>query len=317
MVLHTWLGRHVSLGGGYINPILYSIKVLNTNACQIFCTSPRTLSMSIHKYNKEDILRVRRITDQKNANGEQLFHVVIHSSYPVNICLTWEHLMTDKRILTTIGKTLKLCSDMKFYGVVIHGSGVSREERESGKFTRGDEIVRFAENLNKICRMYATYLKPEGGPYIFIENLPGKNGDLIVNLEDMTQLWAGLTTATKQVVRFVIDTAHCYGSGMLKFNRDVGDVKKFITKWEKEIGPIKNTIGVIHLNDTVEPYNSGKDEHAKINGGGFITRYNYDGLKHFMKIMLKNNVTIILESHIEGDKVDKEEIESFLGWYKK
>lgn len=132
------------------------------------------------------------------------------------------------------------------------------------------EQIQFVKENNSLLVLHANSkqiqdINKEDKPYILIETLVNdKNLDLLFSYD----------------YNFTFDTNHTFNAGY--------DVLKTLTKF-------KSKIKLVHLNDSLTEFNSGKDLHGKI-GQGYLFKDNEKLLIDILKFCDKNSIPIILES---------------------
>lgn len=196
--------------------------------------------------------------------------LVVHAPYITNMAnmtpggwLT-NYLMTDIQISAESGA----------FGYVIH----------IGTNTIGNESKSLS-NVYTILRKIAREAFPIN---IYLETLSGQGGELCYTLEDLAVFYKKIKyNRLMKNIKICIDTCHVFAAGY--DIRTIGNIKKFIDKFDKLIG-IRN-VGLVHLNDSANEIGTHKDRHAPI-GRGYI---GIIGLKYLFDYFSRLSIPCILE----------------------
>ncbi len=145
---------------------------------------------------------------------------------------------------------------------------------------------------NFICQMLNDVLNPKISTLVLLETMSGKGSEIGRTFEEIQQIISNINL--KEKVGVCLDTCHIYDAGYDIIN----NLDNILENFDKTIG--LNKLKAIHLNDTMNPFESHKDRHQKI-GEGYI------GLTTFSKIINHSklrNLPFILETpnELEGYK---------------
>lgn len=128
---------------------------------------------------------------------------------------------------------------------------------------------------------------------ILLETTAGQGAELCYKLEDLAVFYDRIKRNPKmRNVKICLDTCHLFAAGYDLRTRK--NVETFIKKFNALIGI--QYVGLIHLNDSINEFESHKDRHMNI-GNGYI---GLKGLKYFYECFSKINVPSILETPIEN-----------------
>lgn len=110
-----------------------------------------------------------------------------------------------------------------------------------------------------IINLLNDVLKPEQTTTVLLETMSGKGSEIGSRFEEIRAIIDGVCLKEKMGV--CLDTCHVYSAGYDLVN----DLEGVLTQFDRVIG-IK-WLKAIHLNDSLTPFNSHKDRHAKIGEG--------------------------------------------------
>ncbi|MBP5352749.1 MAG: deoxyribonuclease IV [Alphaproteobacteria bacterium] len=148
-------------------------------------------------------------------------------------------------------------------------------------------VAMIIDLLNKI-------LSPMQTTTVLLETMSGKGSEVGATFEELAQIIAGVNLKEKMGV--CLDTCHVFAAGYDIVNQ-LDDV---LEKFDKIIG--LERLKAVHLNDSLMPFASHKDRHAKI-GEGLIGA---EALVRFINHPSIKNLPLILETPNEIDGYAKE-----------
>lgn len=221
------LGFHMSISNGFEH-MYREVKRLGCECIQIFVKNPR--SWSKKEWRKEDISLFRE--------KFSYLPVFSHLSYLPNLAKGSERDITG--FLDEIELSLML--GIRF--IVIHcGSSAKKEEG----------LKRISEAIN---------LAHENFPVnILIENSAGYGNSVGATVDEISRIFERLKK--KESTKLCVDTAHLFQAGV-----DIRDKRlweEFLASIDKSFG--KDSIGLIHLNDSKTDLGSKIDRHWHIGRG--------------------------------------------------
>jgi deoxyribonuclease IV len=144
-------------------------------------------------------------------------------------------------------------------------------------------ITTMTNNLKKLKFVH---------PYTLLLEPPAGEGQKIGWSFDQMALIAKQLKENNLDVGFCIDTCHAFGAGLSKFDT-VEATQKFFNELDN-IGVLK-LVKCIHLNDSVCPFGSMKDQHAFVSKG-LIWSHGLEGLVELIKICKEHKIDIICET---------------------
>ncbi|OGK14489.1 hypothetical protein A3C98_05565 [Candidatus Roizmanbacteria bacterium RIFCSPHIGHO2_02_FULL_37_15] len=272
------LGAHQSIEGGY-HKGLERIRNIGGNCLQIFSTSPRG-------WNSPSIDEIVATQFRNRKSELNIDPIYFHASYLINLADNGRVGSLSKLSLIS---ELFVTPKLNIRGSIVHLGSFKDSHMPSwldrAKMVRDDLETRYAPLINNIKEILEQ--TPEESLFI-IENAGNKK--IAQRLEEIAIIVKKLQNAR---VRVCLDTCHLYSAGY-----DLSSAKKlddFLLMFDKLIGFEK--LEVIHVNDSRDPFNSGRDRHANI-GEGTI------GLKTF-QLLLNHPILQHLPLIIETPGFDK------------
>lgn len=264
------IGAHVSAAGG-LELAIEKAVAMGGNCMQIFSGSPRVWARkSLTSLSLDKYYAKRKeMTD---------FPVITHSLYLINIAS--ENPELRRKSHDALVYDLGFDSLVKGSGIVVHlGSHQGR----------GWQAVR-----EQVAHEIAGVLEasPDDSTFL-IENSAGQNGKLCSDFAEIRWLIDQLQTRR---VGWCFDTCHGFSAGhaLDEVVTHMGELE--LLEWLK----------VIHVNDSRDPFASGKDRHANL-GEGSIPREQFE---HFLAHPALRQLPLILEvPGIDGNGPDAENVQ--------
>lgn len=140
------------------------------------------------------------------------------------------------------------------------------------------------KGIELIINLLNKLLKPKQTTTVLLETMSGKGSEVGSQFAELAAIISGVKL--KEKIGVCLDTCHVFAAGYDIVN-NLDDV---FTEFDKIIG--LHRLKAIHLNDSLMPFASHKDRHAKI-GAGLI---GYKALSEFVKHPAVNNLPFILET---------------------
>lgn len=275
------LGAHVSTAGGFEKALTH-LSDIGGNVLQIFSASPRGWNFA-----KTDPLQISRFKEVK-ANLH-INDVYFHASYLINLA---DGEKTGHMSKLSLIAELKVASVLGVKGSIIH----------LGSFKKNKTNEKYNILIKNIKEVLAQ--TPEN-TFFIIEN--AGNNKIGQSLDEIAQIITDVETprrdvSTQRRLRVCLDTCHLFSAG---FDLREGDkLTAFLDEFDKKIGLEK--LEVWHLNDSRDPFASGRDRHENI-GEGTI------GLDEFRLILnhpkLKHLPFIIETPGFDGNGPDKKNLD--------
>lgn len=228
------LGAHLSVASGYTKA-MENLVQMGGNSLQIFSSSPRG-------WNFANLDPIDSTQFNQTRLSLQINPIYFHASYLINLADNGRVGHLSK--LSLIAE-LSIASKLHIRGSVVH-TGSFRGEKTDEKMKT--VIVHIKEILEKT---------PDDS-FLIIEN--AGNRKIGQSLEEIEWL---VKNVDNPRVKVCLDTCHLYAAGY-----DIGSDEKlniFLDDFEKRIGLEK--LELFHLNDSRDPFESGRDRHENIGQG--------------------------------------------------
>lgn len=255
------LGAHLSIAGGYKNPLEKIVKI-GGNCLQIFSTSPRS-------WNKASLNHLSIQQFNRLRTSLKIDPIYFHASYLINLAnpssgghLSKESLIHELHIAKTLGVK----------GSIVH----------LGSFKNENEV--FKEQFDILIKNIQEVLaKTPKEIILIIENAGNRKIG-----RDLNQIAKIIKHVDNPRLRICLDTCHLYAAGYDL--RTPEKLEEFLSNFDKIIGLEK--LELFHINDSRDPFESLRDRHENI-GEGII------GIQPF-KILLNHpklkNRSFIIET---------------------
>ncbi|MFT4200836.1 deoxyribonuclease IV [Gordonia sp. (in: high G+C Gram-positive bacteria)] len=177
--------------------------------------------------------------DDAEAIATSPIDVVVHSSYQINVASLNNRLRMPSR--KAVEQQATAAADLGAIGLVVHG----------GHLRDGEDAALGFENWRKLFERQAD--KGGFGVPILIENTAGGDHAMARTLESIERLWEAV--GDFEQAGFCLDTCHAWAGG----EDLVGLVER--------IRAITGRIDLVHLNNSRDEFDSGRDRHANLADG--------------------------------------------------
>lgn len=240
------IGCHLSVSKGY-EAMGKDALSIGANTFQFFTRNPR--GSKAKNIDIDDVTKLIKLLKENNFGK-----LIGHAPYTLNICSSDDR--TKEFALEVMEDDLKRMEYLpgNFYN--FHPGSHVKQGTEAGI-----EIIINA--LNKI-------IAPDQSTIVLLETMAGKGTEVGKTFEELKEIIDGVKL--KEKIGICLDTCHVYDSGY----DIVNDLDGVLGEFDKVIGLEK--LYAVHLNDSKNPFASGKDRHETI-GNGHI------GLKAIEKII--------------------------------
>jgi len=247
------LGAHQSIAGG-LHEALNRINSIGGNCLQIFSSSPRGWNFA-----KIDEGQVSKFLNLKSRL--KIDPIYFHASYLVNLA---DDSKTGHLSKLSLIAEMNIAPSLKIKGSIIH-LGSFKDQRSDIKYQKF--ISNIIEVLNKT---------PKDALFI-IENAGNKK--IGQTLDEISKI---VKDVNNPRVRLCLDTCHLFSNGYGFKNE--GELNKFIEKLDEL--ELLEKLEVWHINDSRDPFSSGRDRHENIGKGTigideFKTLLNHPKTKEF------------------------------------
>lgn len=230
------IGAHLTISNGYEKAAKEAISI-GANTFQFFTRNPR--GARAKALDLEDIQKLDKI-----SKDHGFVSLLAHAPYTYNLASGEEDVWSlGKKLLRDDLDRLQHMESCNY--IVFHpGSHVKRGTVFG--------IDRIAQGLNDI-------LTGEENTMLLLEGMAGKGSEIGSRFEELRLIIDQVNH--RDLVGVCLDTCHLYSAGYDIVN-NLDDV---LEEFDKKIG--LNKLKAIHLNDSMMPFASQKDRHAKIGEG--------------------------------------------------
>lgn len=230
-----YIGCHLSFAKGYESMGVQALEI-GANAFQYFSRNPR--GGAAKEFDKSD---AGKLLDIAARNGFAPF--LVHAPYTFNPCSADAGLRDFARKV--------MCEDLL------------RQQNLPGSyynFHPGSHVGQGAEKgISMIAELLNEILLPEQSCVVLLETMSGKGSEVGASFGEIAEIMERVKLNRKLGV--CLDTCHVYSAGYDIVRNLDGVLEEFDSKIGLE------RLKAVHLNDSMTPFNSRKDRHAKIGEG--------------------------------------------------
>lgn len=230
-----YIGCHLSFAKGYESMGVQALEI-GANAFQYFSRNPR--GGAAKEFDKSD---AGKLLDIAARNGFAPF--LVHAPYTFNPCSADAGLRDFAR--------KAMCEDLQ------------RQQNLPGSyynFHPGSHVGQGAEKgISMIAELLNEILLPEQSCVVLLETMSGKGSEVGASFGEIAEIMERVKLNRKLGV--CLDTCHVYSAGYDIVRNLDGVLEEFDSKIGLE------RLKAVHLNDSMTPFNSRKDRHAKIGEG--------------------------------------------------
>ena len=229
------IGCHLSAAKGYKHMGDEALSI-DANTFQFFTRNPR--GSKVKKVDEKDVYELKSLMKEHN------FAVLLaHAPYTLNACSNDLHLR--EFAWTVMAEDL---NNMEYLPGNLYN------------FHPGSHVGQGVEaGMEFITEMLNNILRPEQTTLVLLETMSGKGSEVGSTFEEISCILRNVHLKEKMGV--CLDTCHVYSAGY----DIVNDLDGVLGKFDSIIGLDK--LKAIHLNDSLTPFNSKKDRHARIGEG--------------------------------------------------
>ena len=276
------IGCHVSASGSVDKAVDNAVE-RNCSAFQIFTRSPR--SWHAKELTKEVIDAFKsKLKDSKIDR----FAICAHMPYLPNLATPKDDAF-EKSVNTLINE-VERCAQLGIPYLVTHlGSHLGTGE-EAGIKKLVDGLTKAGQTKNDVM--------------ILLENTAGQKNSVGSDFKQLGEIFKQLKPRKKFGV--CIDTCHAFVAGYDL--RTVEKVKETFKEFDTHVG-IEN-LKILHLNDARGELGCNLDRHYHLGLGGI----GEEGMKSVVKFANKKKIPIILETPIDDDRDDFENVKIAQGY---
>ena len=276
------IGCHVSISGSIDKSVDNAVE-RDCSAFQIFTRSPR--SWHAKNLTKEDIDAFK---SKLKSSKIDRFATCAHMPYLPNLA-TPKNDGFEKSVKTLISE-VERCAQLGIPYLVTHlGSHLGTGE-EAG-------IKKLVEGLTKAGQT-------KNDVMILLENTAGQKNSVGSDFKQLGEIFKQLKPGKKFGV--CLDTCHAFVAGYDL--RTADKVKETFKEFDKHVG-IEN-LKILHLNDARGEIGCNLDRHYHLGLGGI----GEEGITSVVKFVNKKKIPIILETPIDDDRDDFENVKIAKGY---
>ncbi|HAU98848.1 MAG: putative endonuclease 4 [Microgenomates group bacterium GW2011_GWF2_45_18] len=233
------IGAHLSMAGGLVSAGERMIQ-MGGNALQIFSGSPRS-------WGRKPIEQIDGSAYKAFCKEKDFGPTFIHALYLVN--LASENPALIQNSINALMYDLQFQEKIGAQGVIVHlGSHLGR----------GYEAVK-NEMIDRLERILTH--TPENST-LLIENSAGQDGKIASSFEELQNIFESIEVDEKEKrLGWCLDTCHAFANGY-----QPAELPSLIKKHA-----LQDSLRVIHLNDSRDPFGSGRDRHDNL-GDGLIEK---------------------------------------------
>ena len=276
------IGCHVSISGSIDKSVDNAVE-RNCSAFQIFTRSPR--SWHAKDLTKEDIDAFK---SKLKSSKIDRFATCAHMPYLPNLA-TPKNDGFEKSVNTLISE-VERCAQLGIPYLVTHlGSHLGTgEEAGIKKLVKG--LTKAGQTKNDVI--------------ILLENTAGQKNSVGSDFKQLGEIFKQLKPSKKFGV--CLDTCHAFVAGYDL--RTADKVKETFKEFDKHVG-IEN-LKILHLNDARGEIGCNLDRHYHLGLGGI----GEEGITSVVKFVNKKKIPIILETPIDDDRDDFENVKIAKGY---
>ena len=276
------IGCHVSISGSIDKSVDNAVE-RNCSAFQIFTRNPR--GWHAKDLTKEDIDAFK---SKLKSSEIDRFATCAHMPYLPNLA-TPKNDGFEKSVNTLISE-VERCAQLGIPYLVTHlGSHLGTGE-EAG-------IKKLVEGLTKAGQT-------KNDVIILLENTAGQKNSVGSDFKQLGEIFKQLKPGKKFGV--CLDTCHAFVAGYDL--RTADKVKETFKEFDKHVG-IEN-LKILHLNDARGEIGCNLDRHYHLGLGGI----GEEGITSVVKFVNKKKIPIILETPIDDDRDDFENVKIAKGY---
>lgn len=264
------IGCHLSTSKGFKNMGKEALQI-GGNTFQFFTRNPR--GSKAKAIDEKDIKEFLELAKENNFTT-----LLAHAPYTLNPCSGDENT--------------------RIFAKEVMEDDLSRMEYTPNNlynFHPGSHVKQGVEvGIKYISDLLNEVLRPEQTTTVLLETMAGKGTEIGRNFEELKEILNRVELSDKMGV--CLDTCHVYDAGY----DIVNDLDGVLEQFDKTIGLDK--LRAIHLNDSMNPFESHKDRHAKIGEGSL----GLDAISNIINHPKLCNLPFFLETPNELEGYEKE-----------
>lgn len=259
------VGAHLSTTGG-IDKAIERAHKMGANCLQVFSGSPRMWRRTpLERIDTEKIF-----AKQRELGVSPIF---THALYLVNLASDKPELV--EKSVNALKHDLQFDSFVKGAGVVVHLGSHQGRGWEAVREQIRDRIVEILQNTSQDSKF-------------LIENSAGQKGKLCSDLGEIRWLLDEIVkkdASLENRLGWCFDTCHGFAAGYA-----LGGVNGVLEEMKKYL--LLDKLYCIHVNDSRDPFGSGRDRHDNIGEGTIPAK----DLKYFLQAESVKTIPLITEA---------------------
>ena len=276
------IGAHISKSGTMDSWVDNAIE-RKCSAFQVFTRSPRSW------FAKDlDLDEAKKYKEKLEASDIDRMATCAHMPYLPNLS-TPEDEGYEKSIKSMI-EEVKRCDKLGIPYLVTHLGSHKGSGEENG-------IKRLTGALNEVAKTKADVI-------ILLENTAGQKNSVGSDFKQLAEIFGKCKPAKKFGI--CLDTCHAFVAGYDLRTKE--KVKETFKEFDKHVG-IEN-LKILHLNDARGELGCNLDRHYHLGLGGI----GEEGITSVVKFANKEKIPIILETPIDDDRDDFENVKIAKGY---
>lgn len=232
------LGAHVSVAGGVQHAPERARDIYSLNV-QVFTKQPS-------RWAEPELAPDRVEAFGRERTARELRVAGSHDSYLINLASPRADLW--ERSLASFTAELERCAALELDFLVTHPGNATDGDMESGLDRNAEGVARALEEV-------------PGPTRVLLEITAGSGTSVGASFENLARIIEGVPPAQRGRVGVCFDTCHAYSAGY-----DL--VREYDAVWEAFDDILGlDRLGLFHLNDSKNPFDSRKDRHEHIGEG--------------------------------------------------
>lgn len=265
------LGVHTSIAGG-LDKGIERARDLGCNTLQFFSHNPRGWAI---KEKGQDECRAFQALRKEFG----IAPAFIHTSYLINLAAAGKPLL--ERSVGMVVEEMNIADSLGAEYIVLHTGSASGDDPKAAR-------KRAIESLGRV----ADQGRWKAG--LLLENTAGERGDITSRIPDMAEIIDKVPGGL--IAGLCIDTCHAFAAGYDL--RTTAGIDELASELDRYTG--RNSVKLIHLNDSKGAAGSGVDRHEHIGGG----QLGLKAITLFVKHPFFRDIPLILETPKKSEEDD-------------
>lgn len=232
------IGPHLSISGGYKKTVEQALSI-GANTFQAFSRNPRGGAAA--KIDDDDVSKAVKLMEEHGFGP-----ILIHAPYTLNMAAAKPE--TYEFAKQCFGDDMRRMEKLPAHLYVFHPGSITTLPYEQG--------------IEQIAQVLKEKMIPDSDTWVLLETMSGKGSEVGKNFEQLADILDAVgDSPCRERIGACIDTCHLFSAGYDIVNHFEGVLDRF----DEKIG--LNLLKAVHMNDSMNPFASFKDRHAKIGEG--------------------------------------------------